>query len=110
QARREFWQATFLVRTVQAWWRAEGSLSVARLRGNTPGVLGYGTSGGVLTTLPFVRPNEAINFEGTLPDAQEIDARVWATARLPMSFKAGVLWTHTYGETFAPTFAFNGRY
>jgi hypothetical protein len=110
QARREYWQFTLLVRTEQSWWRAEGSLSLARLRGNTPGVMGYGGAGGAVSALPFARPNEAINFEGTLPDAQELDARVWATAQLPWSFRAGALWTHTYGETFAPTFAFNGRY
>ena len=110
EARRDYRQFTFTIRTSQNWWRADGSLSLASLKGNVAGVTGYGTTGTQFSAGPFVHPNEAINFDGTLPDAQEIDARVWATAVLPWSLRAGALWTHTYGETFAATFAFNGRY
>jgi hypothetical protein len=75
-----------------------------------PGVTGYGTTGTQFSAGPFVRPNEAINFDGVLPDAQQFEAKLWLTARLPFAMQGGLLLSHTYREMFAPTFAFNGRY
>src|SRR5439155_5797684 len=85
QARRVYDQLTALVRTVQPWWRAEGSVTAARLRGNVAGVTGYGTTATRFSAGPFVRPNEAINFDGPLPDALELEGQAWLSARLPVS-------------------------
>jgi len=110
QARRRYEQLTLLVRTYQPSWRGEASVTRARLRGNVPGVTDYGTSGTSFSAGPFVRPNEAIEFDGTLPDALELEGKVWVTARLPFSLTGGVLYTHTLGERFTPSFQLLGRY
>lgn len=109
-ARRHYRQLTGSLRARHDWWEGEGSLTVARLRGNVPGVTGYGTAGTRFSAGAFVRPNEAINASGPLPDALELQGRVWLTARLPKSLQAGVLFTHTRGERFAPSFEINERY
>jgi len=110
QARREYGQITATVRTSYDRWRGEASVTAARLKGNVPGVTGYGTTGTTFSAGPFAHPNEAINFDGVLPDAQQFEGKVWLSARLPYGANAGLLFTHTYREMFAPTFSFNGRY
>jgi hypothetical protein len=110
QAARHYDQFTTMIRAYRPIWRGEGSVTMARLRGNVPGVTGYGTTGSRFSAGPFVRPNEAINFEGVLPDALELEGKVWLTMRLPHSLQGGVLYTHTLGERFTPSFEFNGRY
>lgn len=109
-ARRHYRQLTGSLRARHDWWQGEGSLTVARLRGNVAGVTGYGAAGTRFSAGPFVRPNEAINASGPLPDALELQGKVWLTARLPGSLEAGVLFTHTRGERFAPSFEINERY
>jgi len=109
-ARRQYDQVTLMVRTVQPNWRAEGSLTGARLTGNVPGVTGYGTTGTRFSAGPFVNPNEAINSDGYLPDALQMEGKVWVTARLPYSLQGGLLYTHILGERFAPTFEILSRY
>jgi hypothetical protein len=59
---------------------------------------------------PFVRPNESINSQGFLSDALEFEAKLWVTARLPRNMNGGLLFTHTFGERFTPTFELLGRY
>jgi len=110
QATRRYQQLTVLLRTYQRSWRGEASLTSARLRGNVPGVTGYGTSGTAFSAGPFVRPNVAVNFDGPLPDALELEGKVWLTAQLPFSLRGGVLYTHTLGERFTPSFQLLGRY
>jgi len=110
EARRAYDQVTVMVRTYQSWWRGEGSVTHARLRGNVPGVTGFGTTGTRFSAGPFARPNEAINYDGFLPDAMELEGKLWLTARLARSLQGGVLYTHTLGERFTPSFQFNGRY
>ncbi|MDQ3697397.1 MAG: hypothetical protein M3373_05160, partial [Gemmatimonadota bacterium] len=110
EARRRYDQVTLMLRTVQPGWRAEGSLTGARLKGNVPGVTGYGTTATRFSAGPFVNPNEGINGEGFLPDALQMEAKVWATARLPYRMEGGLVYTHTLGERFAPTFEVDGRY
>jgi outer membrane receptor protein involved in Fe transport len=99
-----------MLRSYHAWWRGEGSLTGARLRGNIPGVAGFGTTGSRFSAGPFVRPNEAINSYGFLPDALELEGKVWLTARLPFSLQGGLLFTHILGERFTPSFEILGRY
>ncbi|HEU4994553.1 MAG TPA: carboxypeptidase regulatory-like domain-containing protein [Gemmatimonadaceae bacterium] len=109
-ARRTYHQFTLLVRSEHARWRGEGSLSTSRLRGNVAGVTGYGTTGTRFNAGPFVRRNEALNFYGTLPDAQMLEAKVWTTARVTRVLQGGILYTHILGERFTPSFEINNRY
>ncbi|MGH7680117.1 MAG: TonB-dependent receptor [Gemmatimonadaceae bacterium] len=109
-ARRHYDQVTVLLRTVQSNWRAEGSLTGARLKGNVPGVAGFGTTATRFSAGPFVNPNEGINGYGYLPDAFEMEGKLWLTARLPYSIQGGLLYTHVLGERFTPTFGLHGRY
>jgi hypothetical protein len=95
---------------VQDRWRGEVSFTAARLEGNVAGVTGYGTAGSRFTPGPFARPDEAINIDGILPDAQQLEAKVWLTARIWRGFYGGVLYTHTYGERYTPEFQFQVRY
>jgi hypothetical protein len=110
QAKRRYQQLTMLVRRFGASWRGEASVTGARLRGNVPGVTGYGTSGSEFSAGQFVRPNEAINATGFLPDALEMEGKVWLTARLPYAMRGGLVFTHLLGERFSPSFQLLGRY
>jgi len=110
EARRSYDQLTVMLRTYQPRWRGEASLTQARLRGNVPGATGFGTTGTRFDAGPFVRPNEAINSDGPLPDALELEGKVWLAVRLPHALQGGVLYTHTLGERFTAGFRFDGRY
>jgi hypothetical protein len=110
EAQRRYDQITVMLRSYHSWWRGEGSLTGARLKGNVPGVTGYGTTGSRFSAGPFVRANEAINSDGFLPDALEMEGKLWLTARLPHSIQGGILYTHTLGERFTPSFDILGRY
>jgi hypothetical protein len=109
-ARRRYDQVTMSLRTSQPSWRAEGSITASRLRGNVAGVTGHGAAGTEFTAGPFVRPNEAINSFGALPDASELEAKLWFTTRISRAVRAGLLYTHVSGERFTPTFQLDGRY
>lgn len=110
EARRRYDQITLTLKSYHERWRGEGSVTGARLRGNVPGVTGFGTAGTRFSAGPFVRPNEAINAYGFLPDALEMEGKLWLTARLPASITAGVLYTHILGERFSPQYQLLGRY
>src|SRR3712207_4393305 len=92
------------------WWRADASIIAARLRGNVAGVTGHGTAGSRFSAGPFVRPNEAINSYGPLPDATPLEAKLWMAARLPYALQGGIFLTHVLGERTTPTFQIAGRY
>lgn len=110
EARREFDQVTALVRAFYPRWRAEGSVTLARLRGNTPGVTGYGTTATRFTAGPFVNPNEGINAEGLLPGALQLENKAWLTHKLSERIEGGVVITHLLGERFTPAVELLGRY
>ncbi len=110
QAKRRYQQITFQLRRFGESWRGEASLTGARLRGNVAGVTGYGTTGSAFSAGQFVRPNEAINATGLLPDALEMEGKVWLTARLPGALRGGLVYTHVLGERFSPSFQLLGRY
>lgn len=110
QAKREFEQVTATVRSFYPTWRAEGSFTAARLRGNTAGVTGYGTTSTQFTAGQFVNPNEGINADGLLPGALQLEAKVWATKRIIRSLEGGLVFTHILGETFTPALEILGRY
>ena len=109
-AKRRYDQGTAMIRTVQPNWRADGSFTAARLRGNVPGVTGHGTTATRFSAGPFVNPNEGLNGYGDLPDALQIEGKVWFAARLPLSMQGGFLYTHIMGERFTPSFQIEGRY
>jgi hypothetical protein len=129
-ARRRYRQLTLSLRAEHDAWRGQGSVTVARLNGNVAGATGYGEADGVaegtvggvagdasgsasgsrFTAGPFVRPNEALNFEGTLPGSPELETKLWLSARLPFHFVGGVVATHILGERFTPIFELAGRY
>ena len=109
-AHRSYDQFTMLARTTQERWRGEASLTASRSRGNVPGVAGFGTTGTRFSAGPFVHPNEAINDDGALPDAQELEGKLWLAARLPYGLEGGLLYTHILGERFTAEFQFDGRY
>jgi hypothetical protein len=110
QARRSYDQLTVLLHTAQPRWRGEASLTSSRLRGNVAGVAGFGTTEARFSAGPFAHPNEALNDDGLLPDAQELEGKLWLTARLAYGLQAGVLYTHIVGERFTAAFQFAGRY
>jgi hypothetical protein len=109
-ARRRYDQLTLALRTIQTRWRADGSLTFARLRGNVAGVTGYGSAGTLFSAGPFVRPNEATNDWGALPGSLQLEGKVFGTVRLTRTVRAGLVYTHLLGETFTPTFQLDGRY
>ena len=109
-ARREYDQLTVVLHAFDARWRGDGSVTLARLRGNVAGVTGYGAAGTQFSAGPFVRPNEAINDWGSLPGALQLEAKLWGTAQLSRSLSAGLVYTHILGERFTPTFQLDGRY
>jgi hypothetical protein len=110
EARRSYDQLTVLMRAAQPRWRGEASLTSSRSRGDVSGVAGFGTTGTRFSAGPYAHPNEAINNYGPLPDAQELEGKVWVAARLPYAFQAGLLYTHILGERFTAAFQFAGRY
>ena len=109
-ARRRYRQLTTTVTAYFPRWRAEWSVTAAQLVGNVAGVTGHGVVGREFTAGPFVRPNEAINFSGPLPDATEFEAKLWLTARLPFRLEGGLLFTQILGERLTPSFIIEGRY
>ena len=110
EAQRRYEQVTVMLRSYHDRWRGEGSLTGARLKGNVAGVTGYGITGSRFSAGPFARRNEGINSSGYLPDALELEGKVWLTTRLPFSMQGGLLFTHTLGERFTPSFEILGRY
>ena len=109
-ARREFDQVTGTLRSFYPTWRAEGSFTAARLRGNTPGVGGFGTTSTRFTAGQFVDPNAGINGDGLLPGALQLEGKVWATKKLTRSLEGGFVYTHILGERFTPAVELLGRY
>ena len=109
-ASRQFDQVTATLRSFYPSWRAEGSFTAARLRGNTAGVTGYGTTATRFTAGPFVNPNEGINSSGLLPGALQLEGKLWATKKIMRSLEGGFVFTHILGETFTPQLEILDRY
>lgn len=109
-ARREFDQITATLRSFYPSWRAEGSFTAARLRGNTPGVAGFGTTSTRFTAGPFVNPNAGINGDGLLPGALQLEGKVWATRKFTRRIEGGLVYTHILGERFTPAVELLDRY
>jgi hypothetical protein len=109
-ARRSYQQLTVMLRAYHERWHGEASLTSARLRGNVAGVAGFGTTGTRFSAGWGAHPNEEINDFGPLPDALELEGKLWLSVRLPHGLQGGALYTHVLGERMTAAFQFDGRY
>jgi hypothetical protein len=109
-ARRRFDQVTAAVRTEHINWNASSSLTYTRLRGNIGGLNGFGTTGTEFSAGAAVRPNEAINNDGYLPDFPSFESKTWIGGQLPYGLRGGTFITTTLGNYFAPSFQISPRF
>jgi hypothetical protein len=109
-ARRRFDQVSLSLRTEQRDWNGFAAVTATRLRGNVPGLTGFGTNGTTFTAGPAVRPNEAINYEGLLPNVPAFEAKLWVSGKLIYSLQAGAFTTFSLGEYFSPGFQITPRF
>ena len=103
-AHRRLDQLSLSLRTERARWNALASVTVSQLFGNVAGVTGFSTSDTTFTAGPAVRPNEAINDDGRLPDYPLVESKLWLSGELPWGLQGGIVGTFTYGEYFEPVF------
>jgi hypothetical protein len=108
--KRTFNQLSAVVRTEQPHWNASTSLTYTRLRGNIAGLNGFGTTGNEFTAGAAVRPNEAINFDGYLPDFPSFESKTWISGELLYGIRGGALLTTSLGNYFAPSFQLGPRF
>ncbi|MBA3340887.1 MAG: TonB-dependent receptor [Gemmatimonadaceae bacterium] len=109
-ARRRFDQLSLSVRTEQHDWNGLASVTATRLDGNVPGLTGFGANGTTFTAGPAVRPNEALLYEGDLPNVPAVETKVWLSGRLPYGFHGGMFATWSLGEYFTPVFQITPRF
>ncbi|HVF38370.1 MAG TPA: carboxypeptidase regulatory-like domain-containing protein [Gemmatimonadaceae bacterium] len=109
-ARRQFDQLSFSLRTEQAAWNGLVSLTATRLVGNVPGLTGFGANGTSFTAGPAVRPNEALRYEGDLPNFPAFESKVWLSGRLPYGVQGGIFTSFSLGEYFTPVFQLTPRF
>ena len=110
KARRTFDQVSLSLRTEQRSWNGLASVTATRLRGNIPGLTGFGTSGTSFSAGAGVRPNEAINYDGLLPNVPAFETKVWLSGKLAYGFQGGIFHTFSLGEYFTPTFQITPRF
>lgn len=109
-AKRQFDQVTFSLRTEQRSWNGLASMTATRLRGNVPGLTGFGTTGTSFSAGYAVRPNEALNIEGDLPNVPAFETKVWLSGKLAYGFQGGMFHSFSLGEYFTPTFQITPRF
>lgn len=109
-ARRRFDQISFTLRTEHDTWNALGSVTATRLKGNVPGLTGFGSTGSSFSAGAAVRPNEGLNYDGLLPNVPAFESKVWFSGRLPYGFQGGAFTTFSLGEYFTPTFQLSPRF
>lgn len=109
-AKRSFNQVSAEVRTEQPRWNGFGSLTFTRLRGNIGGLTGFGTTGTEFSAGAAVRPNEATNFDGYLPNFPSFESKVWLGGELMYGFRGGVFGTYSLGNYFTPMFQISPRF
>ncbi|NJN64893.1 MAG: TonB-dependent receptor [Acidobacteria bacterium] len=86
-----------------------GSLVWTKLEGTFNSVSGYSDPNGQEGAGGFVRPNEQINWDGDLEDGQEWEAKVFATADLPLGFRLGGFLTYESGSYYTPLYVLDRR-
>lgn len=89
-------------------WSLHASLVYTDLEGNFFSVSGYddpfGTGAGA-----FVRPNEQINFSGTLPNVSEWETKLRLTGELPWGVRGGAFLLWASGDAFTPFYEIDNR-
>lgn len=109
-ARRKFSQVSVSLRTAKKNWDGMVSLTGTRLKGNLPGLTAFGTTGTTFSAGSAVRPNEAINSEGWLPNINAFEGKLWVSANISKNTRAGAYATMALGEYFAPMFQVTSRF
>ncbi len=109
-ARRRFDQVTASLRTEHRHWNGAMSMTYTRLRGNIGGLTGFGTTGTTFSAGAAVRPNEAINFEGELPNFPPLESKLWVTGDMPLGFRVGAFVNFSIGNYFTPLFQVHPRF
>jgi len=109
-AKRRFDQVTFSLRTEQQNWNGLASMTATRLRGNIAGLTGFGTTGTNFSAGYAVRPNEALNNQGDLPNVPAFETKVWLSGKLAYGFQGGMFHSFSLGEYFTPTFQITPRF
>ncbi|HEX2722696.1 MAG TPA: hypothetical protein VHM24_07230 [Gemmatimonadaceae bacterium] len=85
-------------------------MTYTRLRGNIGGLTGFGTTGSTFSAGAGVRPNEALNFYGNLPNYPPFEAKLWVTGEMPWGFRGGMFASLSVGNYFTPTFQIGPRF
>ncbi len=109
-ARRRFDQISVSLRTDQRTWDAFASISATYLRGNVPGLTSFFAGGTTFSAGPFVRPNEALNASGVLPNSTVLESKVWVSTSLPHRFRGGAFASFSLGDHLAPQMQINPRF
>lgn len=109
-ARRKFDQVSVSLRTSKKNWDGMLSMSGTRLKGNLAGLTAFGTTGSTFSAGPAVRPNEAINSEGWLPNINAFESKLWLSSSITRSTRIGAYATVQLGEYFAPMFQITSRF
>jgi hypothetical protein len=109
-AKRVFNQVSAEVRTEQEHWNGFTSMTYTRLRGNVAGVNGFATTGTEFSAGPSVRPNEAINFDGYLPNFPSFESKTWIGGDMLFGLRGGAFLTVTLGNYFEPGFQISPRF
>lgn len=109
-AKRTYDQASVTVRTEQIGWNGSLSVTATRLEGTIGGITGFGTTGTTFSAGSGVRPNEAINEQGRLPNVPAFDIKLWLSGNLMYGFRSGLFGTYTLGEYITPTFQVTQRF
>ena len=102
EARRDFRQLQLGVTGVLPRAQVHAAVAFTQLTGNVFSVNGYADPLG-LGNGPFVEPNDAINFNGRLPNWSPWDARVRLTGALPWGLEGGLFLLAQAGEYWTPT-------
>jgi hypothetical protein len=110
EARRRMDQLSLVLRTEQARWNGQASVTATRLRGNVAALTSFTSTATSFTAGPGVRPNERINYDGYLPQYPAFEARTWLGADLVYGLRGGIFGTYTLGEYFAPVFQISPRF
>jgi hypothetical protein len=77
------------------------------LQGNLDNVSGYEDPAG-FGAGPFVNPNQAVNFEGALPNFSPWELKVSLYGNLGAGIRGGIFWNEALGDHYTPQFTLSG--
>ena len=88
-------------------WSITGSVVATKLVGNIYSVTGYDDPAG-RGPGQFVRPNEAINAYGWMPNVTDLEAKLRISGALPFRFRGGAFLTAMRPDRITPSFTHSG--